>query len=201
MNTVEATESIYDYKLEAIKEAYQKSKDWGVVFATTVYSDERTSQEAFIDFVEEIYQTKVKDAIHLQKLTGITHLDSKDSKTGKHITPGTEEEAKDNAIRELGETLVGSRYNKYSNALEKALRTGAKYNDLLNIKPQDYGLAKTWSETPASDQYTAILWAINSAYLLYETLYLNELPSLRTIAEEIEAPYSVLMDAYNLTKR
>lgn len=201
MNTVEAIESIYNNKLEAIKKTYQKSKDWGVVFATAVYSDERTSQEAFIDFVEETYKIKVKDAKHLQKLTEITHLDNKDSKTGKYITPGTEEEAKENAIRELEETLIGSRYNKYSNALEKALRDGAKYNDLLKIKPLDYGLPKTWSGTLAPDQYGSILWAINTAYILYETpLYLTGLPSLRAIAEEIEAPYSVLMDSYNLTK-
>ena len=82
-----------NYKKQ-IAETYQESKDWGVVFSTSVYSDVNEAQESFIDYVEETYQTKVKDGKHLQKLTGITHLDSWDSKAGKYITPDTEEEAK-----------------------------------------------------------------------------------------------------------
>ena len=75
-----------NYKKQ-IAETYQESKDWGVVFSTSVYSDVNEAQESFIDYVEETYQTKVKDGKHLQILTGITHLDSWDSKAGKYITP------------------------------------------------------------------------------------------------------------------
>lgn len=188
-----------NYKKQ-IAETYQESKDWGVVFSTSVYSDEE-AQESFIDYVEETYQTKVKDGKHLQKLTGITHLDSWDSKAGKYITPDTEEDAKENAIRELEETVINSRYSKYFRALEKALQEGVKYKDLLQIKPQDFGLPKTWSGCLGSDQYSSILWALSFEFLINEPASLMLLPDLRSIAQEIQAPYSVLMDCYNLTNK
>ena len=189
-----------NYKKQ-IAETYQESKDWGVVFSTSVYSDVDEAQEAFIDYVEETYQTKVKDAKHLQKLTGITHLDSWDSKAGKYITPDTEEEAKENAIRELEETVLSSRYSKYFRALEKAIQEGATYPELLKIKPKEYGLPEKWNKVLVSDQYSSILWALSSEFLIDETASLMLLPDLRSIAQEIQAPYSVLMDAYNLTKK
>jgi len=192
--------SYLNYKKE-IAETYQESKDWGVVFSTSVYSDVKEAQESFIDYVEETYQTKVKDGKHLQKLTGITHLDSWDSKTGKYITPDTEEEAKENAIRELEETVINSRYSKYFRALEKALQEGVKYKDLLQIKPQDFGLPNTWRGCLGSDQYSSILWALSFEFMINEPGLLMLLPDFRSIAQEIQAPYSVIMDCYNLTNK
>jgi len=189
-----------NYKKQ-IAETYQESKSWVKVFSTSVYSDVKEAQESFIDYVEETYQTKIKDAKHLQNLTGITHLDSWDSKAGKYITPDTEEEAKENAIRELEETLINSRYSKYFRALEKALQEGVKYKDLLQIKPQDFGLPKNWSGCLGSDQYSSILWALSFEFLINEPASLMLLPDLRSIAQEVEAPYSVLMDCYNLTNK
>jgi len=191
----------YIKHLKEIREVYEESKDWNKVISTAVYSDVDEAQEAFIDYVEEVYKTKVKDAKHLQKLTGITHLDSWDSKAGKYITPDTEEEAKENAIRELEETVINSRYSKYFRALEKALQEGVKYKDLLQIKPQDFGLPKTWSGCLSSDQYSTILWALSFEFLINEPASLMLLPDLRSIAQEIQAPYSVLMDCYNLTNK
>ena len=57
----EATLRDYLNYKKQITETYQESKDWGVVFSTSVYSDVVASMEAFIDYVEETYQTKVKD--------------------------------------------------------------------------------------------------------------------------------------------
>ncbi len=189
-----------NYKKE-IEEIYQESKSWVKVFSTSVYSDVKEAQESFIDYVEETYQTKIKDAKHLQNLTEITHLDSWDNKAGKYITPDTEEEAKENAIRELEETLISSKYSKYFRALERGLQEGAKYKDLLQIKPQDFGLPKTWSGCLGSDQYSSILWALSFEFMINEPASLMLLPDLRSIAQEIEAPYSVLMDCYNLTNK
>lgn len=190
----------YSKEKKAIAETYQESKSWNKVITTVVYSDSSSSQEAFIDYVEETYQTKVKDAKHLQELTGITHLDSWDSKANKYITPDTEEEAKENAIRELEETITASRYSKYSRALYKALQEGAKYKDLIQINAGDYGLPKTWSGCLGSDQYSSILLAIQEAFLLGEP-NTSVRPDLRTIAQEIEAPYSVLMDAHKICNK
>lgn len=167
-----------NYKKQ-IAETYQESKDWDKVITTAVYSDVNEAQEAFIDYVEETYQTKVKDGKHLQKLTGIT----------------------EETLEGLEETVINSRYSKYFRALEKALQEGVKYKDLLQIKPQDYGLPKTWSGCLGSDQYSSILWALSFEFLINEPASLMLLPDLRSIAQEIQAPYSVLMDCYNLTNK
>ena len=167
-----------NYKKQ-IAETYQESKDWDKVISTAVYSDVITSMEAFIDYVEETYKTKVKDGKHLQKLTGI----------------------KEETLEGLEETLINARYNKYFRALRKALQEGAKYKDLLQIKPKDFGLPKTWSGCggcDGSDQYSSILWAISFEFSIWPGS-LMFLPDLRSIAEEIEAPYSVLMDCYRYT--
>jgi len=169
----------YIKHLKEIREAYEESKDWNKVISTAVYSDVVEAQEAFIDYVEETYQTKVKDGKHLQKLTGI----------------------KAETLEGLEETVLNSRYSKYFRALEKDLQEGAKYKDLLQIKPQDFGLPKTWSGCLGSDQYSSILWALSFEFLINEPGYLMLLPDLRSIAQEIQAPYSVLMDCYNLTNK
>jgi len=165
--------------LKEIRETYEESKDWDKVISTAVYSDVDEAQEAFIDYVEETYQTKVKDGKHLQKLTGI----------------------KAETLEGLEETVLNSRYSKYFRALKKALQEGVKYKDLLQIKPQDFGLPKTWSGCLGSDQYSSILWALSSEFLIDEPASLMLLPDLRSIAQEIQAPYSVLMDCYNLTNK
>jgi hypothetical protein len=167
-----------NYKKQ-IAETYQESKSWDKVITTAVYSDVKEAQESFIDYVEETYQTKIKDGKHLQKLTGIT----------------------EETLEGLQETVINSRYSKYFRALEKALQEGVKYKDLLQIKPQDYGLPKTWSGCLGSDQYSSILWALSFEFLINEPASLMLLPDLRSIAQEIEAPYSVLMDCYNLTNK
>lgn len=181
-----------------IIETYQESKDWGDVYSTSVYPDVTEAQEAFIDYIEETHQTKVKDVKHLIELTGITHLQSWDSSTRKYFDPETEEEAKENATRELEETLISSRYSKYFRSLERTLQEGGKYKDLLQIDPQDFGLPESWSGHLGSDQYSSILWALSFEFLIDEPGGLMMLPDLRSIAQEVEAPYSVLMDCYKL---
>jgi hypothetical protein len=185
-----------NYKKE-IAETYQETKDWHTVFSTTVYSDVNEAQEAFIDYVEETYQTKVKDAKHLQKLTGINYIGNYNKETKQYEETNTKEEGKLNALRELEGTLIGCRYAKYFRALQKALQEGAKYKDLLQIKPQDYGLPETWNGCLASDQGSSILWAIEDTFLIGEP-NTSVRPDLKAIAREIEAPYSVLMDAHKI---
>lgn len=181
---------IYNRDLKGITEAYSKSKSWEDVITSGYFnSQEATSMEAFIDYVEEIYKTKVKDAKDLDKLTGIKSLLSKEPNIEKGKEPTLEY------------ILTRAKNSKYFRALERALQEGAKYKDLLQIKPQDYGLPKTWSGCLSSDQYSSILWALSFEFLINEPASLMLLPDLRSIAQEIEAPYSVLMDCYNLTNK
>jgi hypothetical protein len=181
---------IYNRDLKGVKEAYSKSKSWEDVITSGYFnSDENTSMEAFIDLVEDVCKTKIKDAKQLDNLTGLTTLLSKEPNIEKGKEPTLEY------------ILTSSRYSKYFRALEKALQEGAKYKDLLQIKPQDFGLPKTWSGRLGSDQYSSILWALSFEFLINEPASLMLLPDLRSIAQEIQAPYSVLMDCYNLTNK
>jgi len=185
--------SYIDYKSQ-IAETYQKTKDWATVFNTDVYSDVYEAQESFIDYIEQTYQTKIKDIKQLQELTGIVKLNSWDEKL-KDFKPVGEAEAKENAIRELDETLTRARFNKFSRAIGRALDEGAKYKDLIQIEPKDYGLPESWRYCLASDQYTTILWAISLDYFLREPGFIVLAPKPRDIAEDLEAPLSVIMDA------
>ena len=173
----EIKDSHYIKHLREIRKTYEESKDWDKVISTAVYSDVKEAQEAFIDYVEETYQTKVKDGKHLQKLTGIT----------------------EETLEGLEETVLNSRYSKYFRALETALQEGATYPELLKIKPKEYGLPEKWNKVLGSDQYSSILWALSFEFLINEPASLILLPDLRSIAQEIQAPYSVLMDCYKLT--
>jgi hypothetical protein len=177
--------------LEGIKEAYQKAESWrDVVASDYFYSDENKSMEAFIDYVEEVYKTKVKDAKELEKLTGLTALLPKEQNIEKGKEPT------------LDYILTSSRYSKYFRALETALDKGATYPELLQISPNKFNLPKDFKRENivGSDSYNSILWAISFTYLIDEPAGVMLLPSLRSIAEEIKAPYSVIMDAYNLTR-
>lgn len=177
----------HNYKRD-INKTYQETKDWREVFSTTVYSDQIESQEAFIDYVEETYKTKVKDTKHLQELTGITK-----------IYEGDSSDPEVNALAELEDTLINSRISKYHRDLETALTGGATYNELLTIDPKDYGLPEKWDSPLGADQHGSILWVISSVFLLEGTpLGLFLLPDLRSVAHEIQAPYSIVMESYKM---
>jgi hypothetical protein len=187
---------IYYHAKKDIRNSYQQTGSWLSAYLDGVDGD-GDGAEAFIDCLEEIAGTQVRDVAHLQELTGIQELDKWDRKKGAYVDP----ETKQNAIDRLTQTLTGARGAKYQRALDEAIRGGAKYKDLLGIKPADYGLPESWSGTLATDQYTAILWAIDLEFMVGEPAGLWLFPDLRSIALELEAPYSVLMDCYKLSHK
>lgn len=165
----------YLHYKEDIKKAYREIGDWeGVINSGAFFSDPQEGNESFIDYVEELYQVKVKDAKHLQKLTGVEDLE------------------------ELEDILFKANYSRYYRALEIAIENGAKYKDLLKMKPRDYGLPEAWDLTLTSNQYTTILWIIALTFLMNEPGGLMIAPGPRAVARELEAPLSVIMDAYKL---
>ena len=173
---------IYSRDLKGINEAYSKSKSWEDVISSDYFnSDENTSMEAFIDLVEDVYKTEIKDTKQLEELTGLITL------LPKELT--------------LEYILTSSRYSKFSRAISKALEEGAKYKDLIQIKPKDYKLPESWSGCLSSDQYTTILWAISFTYLLNEPGYTVLAPKPRDIAEDLEAPLSVIIDAFLISRK
>lgn len=159
-----------------ISELYQETKNWDEVISKVVYTDENTSPEAFIDEVEAIYNTKVKDAKHLQKLTGCMEYEKK-------------------AKYKLQDVINMGRYSTYFRALSIILDNGGTYSDLLKVEPKEYGLPETWEGTLGKNKASSISWAIALHFCLDEVGH-NLLPKFRYYAEDLKAPLSVIMDAY-----
>jgi hypothetical protein len=103
--------SMYLYKKDEFFKIYNKSKKWEDVYKE-VYEGE---EEEFIDVIEEVYKTNIKDVKHLQELTGLKS-------------------------KELERDLKSAREYKYKRALEVVLSSGGKYKDLLNVNFDSYGL-------------------------------------------------------------
>jgi hypothetical protein len=154
-------------RVNKIVELFNNLKDWDKVINEEIYIDESPEAEPLIEAIEIVYKTKIKDSKHLQKLTGI----------------------KEHNIEWLEWVIVEHNCSKYERALEKALTEGAKYKDLLQINPEDYGFLKTKKDI-------SILRAIGYEFLVTDHVLMLT-PDLRSIANEVEAPYSVLMDCYN----
>lgn len=68
------------------------------------------------------------------------------------------------------------------NSLMLSIQNGAKYNDLVKIY-----------------NYELILQAIAKEFLLDKNPL--DRPDLRSISKEIESPYSVIMDSFNLVNK
>lgn len=158
-----------------IVEAYQKNNSWEEVLNTVVYSDDPDSNEAFVEYVEEVYSVDIKTTKELEKVIG-------------------------NTVDWIEDVFIKAMDSKYSIALEYAIENGAKYKDLLLIEPKDYNLPEAWKTWRERDKYKAILWAISMRFMLFEPGGLMLLPDLRTVAKELEAPYSVIMEAKNTNK-
>ncbi len=172
----------YINKLEKIKTVYQKNKNWDTVITNIIdadfdfYLNSDQAQEVLIDYIESIYNIKIKDANQLQKITNIT------TKT----------------LTELEAIILTSKYTKYYGTVELAVENGATYPELFNIIPKEYGLPDQWNKKLSSNQYGTIVRILSFSYLIKESLGISILPSLRDISKKIKAPYSVLMDAYQL---
>ena len=204
-NMVEAFVKSYEFKDTLYKKSYERlkafgeeSKSYGDLF-TEIYDDETYLNEIFVRLVEETEGVAIASAKQLQELTGITEIYGYwDEEKGETLPYGdkklTKKEAQETAFKQIEEAFTMAMSFRYSKALEAILDAGGKYSDLLKVKPSYYNLPETWSGCLAKDQHSSIIWALDTAFLIGEPNK-SVRPDLKTIAKEIEAPYSVLMDA------
>jgi len=198
-------DSLYKKSYERLKALGDEDKTYGDLFGE-IYQDEDYLNEIFVRLVEEQEGVAITSAKQLQELTGITEIYGYwDQEKGEIVPYGdkkpTKKQAQEIAFKQVEQTFTSAMSYRYSKALEDILEAGGKYSDLLEVKPSYFNLPKTWSGCLASDQYSSILWALSFEFLINEPGYLMLLPDLRSIAQEVEAPYSVLMDCYNLTNK
>lgn len=201
----EFKDNLYKKSYDRLKALGDENKSYGDLF-TEIYEDETYLNEIFVRIVEETEGVAITSAKQLQELTGITEIYGYwDKEKGETVPYGdkkpTKKEAQEIAFKQIEETFTSAMSYRYSKALEDILEAGGKYSDLLQVKPSFFNLPESWSGTLATDQYSSILRALSFEFLINEPASLMLLPDLRSIAQEIEAPYSVLMDCYNLTNK
>jgi len=197
--------SVYKKSYERLKALGDETKSYGDLFVE-IYEDQTYLMEIFVRLVEEQEGVAITSAKQLQELTGIKEIYGYWDEEKEEIVPygdkkPTKKEAQEIAFKQIEDTFIGAMSYRYSKALEDILEAGGKYSDLLQVKPSYFNLPETWSGCLPTDQYSSILWAIENVFLIGEPGYLMLLPDLRSIAQEVEAPYSVLMDCYNLTNK
>ena len=199
----EYKDKLYKKSYDRLKALVDEGKTFGDIF-TEIYSDESYLNDIFIRLIEDKEKVAITSAKQLQELSGITEIygywdeDKKETVTYKDKTISTKKEAQEEAKKQIEDTFIQGMYNRYFTTLEDMLEAGAKYKDILLLSPKDFNLPDQWSGTLAKNKEEVILWAISFTYLIDEPGSLMMLPSLRTVAEEIGAPYSVLMDCFKL---
>ena len=197
--------SLYKKSYERLKALSDESKSYGDLF-TEIYEDEQYLNEIFVRLVEETEGVAITSAKQLQELTGITEIYGYwDEEKGETVPYGdkkpTKKEAQEIAFKQIEEAFTSAMSYRYSKALEDILEAGGKYSDLLQVKPSYFNLPESWSGCfLPTDQYSSILWAIEAAFLIGEP-NTSVRPDLKVIAQEIEAPYSVLMDAHKICNK
>jgi hypothetical protein len=195
---------LYKESYERLKAFVDEVKSYGDLF-TEIYEDETYLNEIFVRLVEETEGVAITSAKQLQELTEITEIYGYwDEEKGETVPYGdkkpTKKEAQEIAYNQIEEAFISAMSYRYSKALEDILEAGGKYKDLLQIKPSFFNLPETWSGCTPSDQYRSILWALKDIFLIGEP-NTSVRPDLKTIAQEIEAPYSVLMDAHKISNK
>lgn len=200
----EFKDNLYKKSYERLKAIGDESKSYGDLF-TEIYEDETYLNEIFVRIVEETEGVAITSAKQLQELTGITEIYGYwDEEKGETVPYGdkkpTKKEAQEIAFKQIEEAFTSAMSYRYSRALEDILEAGGKYNDLLQVKPSYFNLPETWSGCLPTDQYSSILWAIENAFLIGEP-NTSVRPDLKAIAQDIEAPYSVLMDAHKICNK
>lgn len=166
-------DSEHETRLNNIESVYLENKDWSIVLRSNTYLNQAGSKEYLIDYVEELHKTKITSAKQLQELLKVD----------------------EDLFDEVEYAFTVSNYKKYLAALKNAIESGNEYKDLLKITPDKFNLPDKWYGCFSSDKDSTILRAIGEQFHL-EKLLLSQLPGLRTLAKEIKAPYSILMDAY-----
>lgn len=154
---------------EKMRTCYEESGSWHKVYTTEVYSDDQFCAEAFIDLVEQKAGEKVIDAPQLMRLTRLNE--------------------ETDTLEGFQRTIRQARESQYERALENALDNGAKYKDLLEIDPKDFGFSLDMISDYDESSFKQSAIRLTVAYWagLMDSSLIR--PGLRAVAEKLEAPF------------
>ena len=153
-----------------------------LLLAASLLADSPDSSE----FWEDARDTEEQGLLAHYSLAYLENLDS-DPWTPASEAPA--KKAKGQRLDLLPEiTRLGKRA-RLKNSLETSILEGAKYKDLLKAAKD--------SSLQEQDQQEAIAQAITAGYSLRTVAGLTRDPGLRQVAEDLEAPYAVVIGAYS----
>lgn len=169
-------QNVYLIILSIIKidEMLAKGQTYNDVFNSIVYCDDNTSNHAFLNHVEERFNTDIKSSKQLLELA--------------QIDPELAQDVEFSYLMGLEA--------RYGLAIEKRLRDGCKYKDLLVLKPEDFGLPSEWktaSDDPKTNQEIMILRGLYLHFNFGEISRGRVL--VRDAAQALEAPYKIVLKA------
>ena len=179
--------------IDAIDKEVAKGKTFDEIFRSIIYPDDVTSNHAFLNYLEEHFNTAIKSQKQLLELAKITYgtyeeyvKDFKEDKdSDEEDLMSKEDFAKTNdGIACCYYMALSSRY---SLELEKILSGGGKYKDLRDVNYKAFGFPGDTS------QEGFIRKAIYFHFHLGETV-IKRVP-LREVANLIEAPYGEVLKA------
>lgn len=159
-------------RFEGIEREIAKGSDYQTIFTTIVYEDCASSNLAFLIHAEEKFGVEITSAEQLRELTGIPKKLAEDVKA----------------------SFIVALELRYYLAIQKALKSGAKYPALLEIKPSAFGLSDSWVGIfdRKMSQDTIIQQAIYHNFSMGDPLF--RVP-LREISEQLNAPMSEIVEA------
>jgi hypothetical protein len=189
--TKEVSEALYEKTYKAFRDSSSETETWQDLF-TEISPNESFTHEIFVRLVEEQEKIEITSAKQLQDITGITHIygywDAEKGETvpyeGKKII--TKKQAQVEAYEQVEETFTKAMQFRYERFLKERLRNGEKYKDLLEVNPSSFYLPEDYKET-------AIKRAVSQYFELWDTSRLK--PDFGSIADEIDAPYSFVINA------
>lgn len=171
-----------------LKEFYESTGSWQKVFSDFI-PEESYVCEIFVRLVEEKTGKTITSAKNLQEATGIkaygSFSEGKDEVI-RYKTKPTEKQVKADTAEQVTDIFLRGMENRYYDTLYRLLKAGGKYSDLLKIEPSEFHLPQSYKEE-------TIKKVLCISYNLWDPP--GARPDVKTIAEHIEAPYSVVLGA------
>jgi hypothetical protein len=175
LNSKELQETVYTKLYQRFQALVMDGKTWEEVLEE-VAIDDNDESEIYVRLVEEHTGRSITSP---RDLLEATKLDKSNKERQE----------------ELEELYYQAVTNRYEAFLEALLKGEGTYNDLLLVKPRQFGLPDTWTVRGREyNQTKVIYYAIAYVFNMSESFFIR--PTLRDIAQEIQAPYSVIMDVY-----
>ena len=179
----------HEFEKALYNNAYSRLKacnlTWEQMLASEI-TDEEYLREIFVRLVEEKHGVEVTSWKQLQELTGLTeqYLEWDEATETATRVKRTKKAAQEVANEWLEETFLEAMKYRYRKFLESMLVSGGKYRDLLEVSPTEFHL-------PESLKEETIAWTIGLYFGMGDPEYATL--SVRSVAEQIDAPYGVIL--------